>query len=118
MRIIVQTRPAPDGRITAMNENTDLGIDVSLFCPEHHHIGNLMKFSAQIGFRPRDGQLAAWPPHQSDMWWEVRCPDGCPGVLGGPIDPIRTNNVDFALACELPAGKRIVDGRVSAKITA
>ena len=35
------------------------GIDVSLFCPEHHHVGNLMKFSAQIGFRPRDGQLAA-----------------------------------------------------------
>jgi hypothetical protein len=89
MRIIVQTPPAPDGRITAMNENTDLGIDVSLFCPEHHHVGNLMKFSAQIGFRPRGGQLAAWPPHQSDMWWEVRCPDGCPGVLGGPIDPIR-----------------------------
>jgi hypothetical protein len=89
MSIVVRTRSAPDGRITAMNENEDLGIDVSLFCPEHHHVGNLMKFSAQIGFRPKDGQLAAWPPHQSDMWWEVRCPDGCPGVFGGPIDPIR-----------------------------
>jgi hypothetical protein len=89
MSIVVRNRSAPDGRITAMNENQDLGIDVSLFCPEHHHVGNLMKFSAQIGFRPRDGQLAAWPPHQSDMWWEVRCPDGCPGVFGGPIDPIR-----------------------------
>jgi hypothetical protein len=76
-------------RIAAMNETEHLGIDVSLFCPAKHHVGNLVKFSSQIGYHPLGGQLAAWPPHQTDMWWEVRCPDGCPGVLGGAVDPIR-----------------------------
>jgi hypothetical protein len=76
-------------RIAAMNETEHLGIDVLLFCPEQHHIGNLLKFSTQIGYQPRGGMLAAWPPHQTDMWWEVRCPDGCARVLGGPVDPIR-----------------------------
>jgi hypothetical protein len=65
------------------------GIDVSLFCPAQHHIGNLQKHQTQIGYKPRGGMLGAWPPHQSDMWWEVRCPDGCPGTLGGPVEPIR-----------------------------
>jgi hypothetical protein len=64
-------------------------IDLSLFCPAHHHIGNLQKHATQIGYKPRGGMLAAWPPHQTDMWWEVRCPDGCPGQLGGPVEPIR-----------------------------
>jgi hypothetical protein len=72
-----------------MNDAEHLGIDVSLFCPAQHHIGNLIKPSTHIGYRPRDGQLGAWPPHQSDMWWEVRCPDGCAGVFGGAVDPIR-----------------------------
>lgn len=53
-------------------------IDVSLFCPAQHHIGNLQKHATQIGYKPRGGMLGAWPPHQTDMWWEVRCPDGCP----------------------------------------
>lgn len=72
-----------------MDETENLGIDVSLFCPAHHHVGNLRKFGSQIGFQPRGGQLAAWPQHQSDSWWEVRCPDGCAGVFGGAVDPIR-----------------------------
>jgi hypothetical protein len=65
------------------------GIDLSLFCPARHHIGNLVKSATQIGYHPRGGLLGAWPPHQSDSWWEVRCPDGCPGTFGGPVDPIR-----------------------------
>lgn len=75
--------------MTAMNETDNLGIDVSLFCPAQHHVGNLRKFAAEIGYQPRGGQLGAWPPHRSDSWWEVRCPDGCPGVLGGAVEPIR-----------------------------
>jgi len=63
-----------------MNDTEHLGIDVSVFCPAQHHIGNLIKPSTHIGFQP---------PHQSDMWWEVRCPDGCAGVFGGPVEPIR-----------------------------
>jgi hypothetical protein len=23
------------------------------------------------------------------MWWEVVCPDGCPGTFGGAVEPIR-----------------------------
>jgi len=57
-----------------MSETEHLGIDVSLFCPAQHHVGNLVKFETQIGYRQKGGQLAAWPPHQTDMWWEVRCP--------------------------------------------
>ena len=76
-------------RMAAMNETEQLGIDVSLFCPAQHHIGNLLKFSTQIGYRQRGGQLGAWPSHQSDGWWEVRCPEGCPGAFGGAVDPIR-----------------------------
>jgi hypothetical protein len=72
-----------------MNETEQLGIDVSLFCPEQHHVGNLLKFSTQIGYRPRGGQLEAWPRRPTDGWWEVSCPDGCSGVLGGAVDPIR-----------------------------
>ena len=65
-------------------------IDVSLFCPARHHVGNLVKNAAQIGYKPRGKeQLAAWPTHQADMWWEVSCPDGCPGAFGGAVDPIR-----------------------------
>lgn len=66
------------------------GIDLSLFCPAQHHVGNLVKNASQIGYKPRGGQqLAAWPTHQADMWWEVSCPDGCPGAFGGAVDPIR-----------------------------
>jgi hypothetical protein len=72
-----------------MNATEHLGIDVSLFCPEEHHVGNLVKFSSQIGYRPRGGQVGAWPPRPSDGWWEVSCPDDCPGVLGGAVNPIR-----------------------------
>jgi hypothetical protein len=75
--------------MAAMNESEQLGIDVSLFCPAQHHIGNLLKFSTQIGYRQKGGQLGAWPSHQSDQWWEVRCPEGCPGAFGGAVDPIR-----------------------------
>jgi hypothetical protein len=64
-------------------------IDLSLFCPAQHHVGNLVKNATQIGYHPRGGKLAAWPPHQTDMWWEVSCPDGCPGIFGGAVDPIR-----------------------------
>ena len=65
-------------------------IDVSLFCPAQHHVGNLVKHATQIGYRPRGKQqLAAWPTHQADMWWEVACPDGCQGIFGGAVDPIR-----------------------------
>jgi hypothetical protein len=65
-------------------------IDVLLFCPAHHHVGNLLKNAKQIGYRARDKSIAsAWPPHQTDMWWEVRCPEGCPGTYGGAVDPIR-----------------------------
>lgn len=71
-------------RITDMN-----GIDVLLFCPAQHHVGNLVKNATQIGYHPPGGQLATWPPHQADMWWEVSCPDGCPGSFGGAVDPIR-----------------------------
>jgi hypothetical protein len=70
--------------MSAMNE-----IDVSIFCPEHHHVGNLVKHATQIGYHPRGGLLAAWPPHQTDSWWEVSCPDGCPGAFGGAVEPIR-----------------------------
>jgi hypothetical protein len=80
---------AGEARMAAMNETENRGIDLSLFCPAQHHVGNLRKFAAEIGYQPRGGLLAAWPPHQSDSWWEVRCPDGCPGVLGGAVDPIR-----------------------------
>jgi hypothetical protein len=72
-------------RIAAMSDE----IDVSLFCPAQHHVGNLVKFSTQIAYHPIDGKLAAWPPHQADMWWEVSCPEGCPGAFGGAVDPIR-----------------------------
>jgi len=72
-----------------MNATEHLGIDVSLFCPAQHHVGNLLKFSSQIGYRPRGGLLEAWPQHPTDGWWEVPCPDGCAGVLGGAVDPIR-----------------------------
>jgi hypothetical protein len=78
----------PDGgecRIAAMSDE----IDVSLFCPAQHHVGNLVKFSTQIAYHPIGGKLAAWPPHQADMWWEVSCPEGCPGAFGGAVDPIR-----------------------------
>jgi hypothetical protein len=65
-------------------------IDVSLFCPAHHHVGNLVKHATQIGYKKRGVQQAAtWPPHQSDMWWEVTCPDGCPGIFGGAVAPIK-----------------------------
>jgi hypothetical protein len=72
-----------------MNDTAHRGIDVSVFCPERHHVGNLLKFETQIGYQPRGGQLLAWPPRGSEGWWEVSCPDGCPGVLGGVVDPIR-----------------------------
>lgn len=69
---------------------TMTGIDVSLFCPARHHVGNLVKNAAQIGYKARDKQqLTAWPTHQADMWWEVSCPDGCQGAFGGAVDPIR-----------------------------
>jgi hypothetical protein len=65
------------------------GIEVSLFCPARHHVGDLVKNGPQIGFRSLSGQLGAWPQHQSDGWWEIRCPEGCPGVFGGAVNPIR-----------------------------
>jgi hypothetical protein len=84
-----ELRPFGQRRMAAMNESEQLGIDVSLFCPAQHHIGNLLKFSTQIGYRQKGGQLGAWPSHQSDQWWEVRCPEGCPGAFGGAVDPIK-----------------------------
>jgi hypothetical protein len=72
-----------------MSDTQHLGIDVLVVCPAQHHIGNLIKPSTHIGYQPRGGHLAAWPPHPTDVWWEVRCPDGCPGVFGGAVDPIR-----------------------------
>ena len=72
-----------------MNDTEHLGIDVSVFCPAQHHIGNLIKPSTHIGYQPRGGHLGAWPPHQSHMRWEVRCPDCCAGVFGGAVEPIR-----------------------------
>jgi hypothetical protein len=65
------------------------GIEVSLFCPARHHFGDLVKNGPQIGYRPRGGQLVAWPPHPTDGWWEARCPDGCPGAFGGAVAPIK-----------------------------
>lgn len=75
--------------MTAMNDTDRLGIDVLLFCPAQHRVGNLIKAETQIGYHLRGGQIAAWPPHQTDTWWEVRCPDGCAGTFGGAVDPIR-----------------------------
>ena len=86
---VAMSAPVGQRTIAAMNETDQLRIDVSLFCPAHHHVGNLVKYSTQIGFRKTGGQLGAWPPHQTDMWWEVTCPDGCPGAFGGAVDPIR-----------------------------
>jgi hypothetical protein len=72
-----------------MSQTDHSGIDLSLFCPARHHVGNLKKFGSQIGYQKRGGALGAWPPHQADAWWEVKCPDGCPGIFGGAVDPIR-----------------------------
>ena len=80
------------------NETEHVDIDMALFCPQKHHVGNLPSNQPR-SYHPRSGRPPmSWPPHPKDPWWEVSCPrTGAPASFSGwgcrkPSPEVRTGS--------------------------